>query len=82
MYTYLCCSPEHDGDDWAEIQAYDAKEAAEKYGERLADRSGGELLIREDDDVVRIHVRSQVGHESLWNVTVYYIIRYRAKIVE
>lgn len=74
---------DHDGDDaWDEIAAWDAESAAEKYGELCAQRSGGEMLVREDDDNETVFVRDAAGAVTEWNVTVGYLTIYSANQIK
>lgn len=56
--------------DWFEIAAYNASDAAEEYAERCESFSGGELLNGPDTE--RVFVKNEDGLVETFEITVDY----------
>lgn len=80
--NFWCRMKDYDGDDdWDEIEAWDAEGASEKYAELCSQRSGGELLVQEDDTATII-VRDAAGAITEWCVSVGYLTVYSASPIK
>lgn len=75
--TYEARIPEYDGASWEYAEGWDAASVAETYAKEANQRSGQELMMKEDDTVTVI-VRDTDGKVSKWTVSLGYIEVYSA----
>jgi hypothetical protein len=68
----------HGADEWRQIKAHDAENAAELVGERY-DCDGNYLLSRDENHTVKVLIRDAAGAVTRWQVGASHHVTYSAQ---
>lgn len=67
----------HSADEWRNIKAHDAEDAAERAGDRY-DSDGDQMLSRDENNNVVVLVKDASGAVTRWTVSAYHSVNYIA----